>query len=170
MIIINDFLGVYGGSITLIERLCIYLKQLNEEVIVYTNSVANTEIVDKLKKLNVTIRCFDTCNIALLKAKIVFDSKNSQLLMLNFVLTNYLNVELVKSKININVSNILYCIHPKTFYRGTGVPIHALRELVKKFYSKLTKKIINKGQVIFMDHECISATEKFYKCDLGKKL
>ena len=60
MLIINDTLGTYGGSITLIERLCTWAVMNNECIKVYCNDMSNKEIVTKLNRMNVTIECFDT--------------------------------------------------------------------------------------------------------------
>ena len=55
MIVFNDTLGVYGGAQTLMLRMCTWLRSNNISAAIITDSTANTEIVDRLRKIDVII-------------------------------------------------------------------------------------------------------------------
>lgn len=162
MLIINDTLGTYGGSITLIERLCKWAVTRKESIKIYCNDVSNKEIITKLNMLGVTVECFDTYNENDLLKHIKNDSIAEDVQIVNFALNNYLSIEVVKKKNRLKFVNLIYSIHPATFYKGTGVKNGFLKDLILKRYKKTIQRINQNKAIVFMDEDNIVSTEKYY--------
>lgn len=168
MIIINDTLGTYGGSITLVERICIYSVSVNESVKIYCNNMSNKEIVGKLNKLGIEIECFDTYNHKLLKKHIKNDLMQGDIRIVSFVLNNHLSVEKVKYTDKLDFVNILYTIHPTTLCKGISISNSFLKSMVKKRYEKTIQKMNINDVIVFMDQDNIEKTEAYYSTSLKK--
>lgn len=168
MFIINDTLGTYGGSITLIERLCVYATGQKEPIKIYCNDTSNKEIVGKLKKLGIEIHCFDTCNHRLLEKHLKRDLQQGEIQVINFITNQYLSVEKVKYRNKLDFVNIIYSIHPATFYKGTGIGNSILKNRVIKRYRKTIQKMNTNGFVVFMDQDNIDKTETYYSMRFEK--
>ena len=162
MLIINDTLGTYGGSITLIERLCTWAMMNNESIKVYCNDMSNKEIVTKLNRMNVTIECFDTYDSKTLFLHIYEDLKLGDIQIVSFILNNYLSIEAVKKSHDLDFVNVIYSIHPATFYKGTGIKEGAFKSIILKRYKKTVQRINDNGAIVFMDQDNIESTEKYY--------
>ena len=162
MLIINDTLGTYGGSITLIERLCTWAVTNNENIKIYCNDMSNKEIVTKLNRMKVVIECFDTYDSKALATHIHEDLKQGDIQIVSFILNNYLSIEAVKKSHDLDFVNVIYSIHPATFYKGTGVKDGAFKSLILKRYKKTVQRINDNGAIIFMDRDNIESAEKYY--------
>lgn len=162
MLIINDTLGTYGGSITLIERLCTWAVMNNECIKVYCNDMSNKEIVTKLNRMNVTIECFDTYDSKALSLHIYEDLKQGDIQIVSFILNNYLSIEAVKKSHDLDFVNVIYSIHPATFYKGTGIKEGTFKSVILKRYKKTVQRINDNGAIIFMDQDNIESAEKYY--------
>ena len=169
MIIINNTLGTYGGSITLIQRMCTRAVEQGIDIKIYSENISNKEIVQKLKKFGVTIECFDTNNLFQLERHIIQDSKKGDLRIINFNLNNYLSIECLKKIKKLDIVNIIYSIHPATFFKGTGAVNVLYKTSIIKRYRQTIQKINSKGNVIFMDQDNIESTEKYYDFHFEKK-
>lgn len=168
MIIINDTLGTYGGSITLIERLCRWAVFKNEKIKIYCNDISNKEIVDKLNALGLEIDCFDTYSTKELKQHIDKDLEIEDIQILNFITNNYLSVEKVKYLYGMDFVNLIYSIHPATFFKGTGINNKFLKDLVIRRYKNTIQKMNSNNDIIFMDEDTIEKTETYYSLKLDK--
>lgn len=162
MLIINDTLGTYGGSITLIERLCAWALIKKESIKIYCNDVSNKEIISVLDRMNVTIDCFDTYDIEDLFAHISDDLRCGEIQIVNFIFNNYLSVETVKKKHSLDFVNTIYSIHPVTFYKGTGLNESLFKRIVLKRYKRTIQRINENGSIIFMDQDNVESVENYY--------
>ena len=171
MIIINDTLGTYGGSITLISRLCTWASTHGVNISVFSDDCSNKEIVRLLKGLGISVCDFDTTNLKALyqKTKDVMDSSSESIIFVSFILNNYLNVEYIKRKYKLNIVNTLYSIHPATLYKGTGLPIKFLKKMVINRYRKLVDKINSSGCLLYMDQDNVDSAENYYNIHFSDK-
>ncbi len=169
MLIINDTLGTYGGSITLINRICEWTAENKIKTAVLCESDSNIEITSKLKELGVSIVCTKVSNtkktIKLLKSFI----KEEEIIVISFVWNLYLDIEKAKKRGKLRFKNVIYSIHPATFYKGQGLPFAFLKQYVKIRYKKLLNKINESNSLIFMDSDTISKTEIFYNFKFKSK-
>ncbi len=169
MLIINDTLGTYGGSITLIERICTWAVNNKQDIKIYCNDVSNKEIVSKLDLLGVSIACFDTYNTKKIAQHIKEDLCKGDIQIVSFILNNYLSVETVKKKNGLDFVNVIYSIHPATFYKGTGIKEGRFKKAIIRRYKKTIQKINSNAGIIFMDQDNIDSTEAYYGMRLTQK-
>lgn len=164
IIIINDTLGVYGGTQTQILRMCRWFAGHGCETAVICESAANTEITNKLKDLNVPFHEIGMSNVddtgKIIRA--YHKRFGEHIKVINFTWNHYLDVETVKTLYRISFSNFLYCVHPKAVYKGSNITLG----IVKKVYMGLLKKwLLRMNQnraVLFMDEADIESSEKYF--------
>lgn len=163
MIIINDTLGAYGGGQTLILRMCTYLRMKNICTGVLCHDDGNDEIVSDLRNIDVIIKCAKSWETDKVERAINFFAKiESELLVINFAWDQYLNIELIKRRNNINIKNIIYCIHPTTFEKGSRIKNRVISNLLKRIYKKILKKMQDNRAIIFDTEIDRSRTEEFF--------
>ena len=143
MVILNETLGTYGGSITLILRICTRLVEKNIRTAVLTESTENVEIVDKLKQLGVDIFNFNVSDKKRTAKFLKQISHNEKLTLLTFNWNKYLAVESAKKKAGLSFANLIYCIHPTTFYKGKSFPF--FRKKIISDYRKVLVKMVENG-------------------------
>lgn len=169
MYIVNDYLGTYGGSTTLLLRMAEWSKDNNEKFKIYTQDESNTEIVLRLKELGAEIDVFNTDSLKFLKDKLLKDFNVEECKVINFILKNYLNTETIKKKYNLKFVNVLYAIHPRTFLKGLGYSNKIFRRLIIVGYRSLLKKL-NRNSLIAMDQDIVGKTEEYYNFDFRKNV
>lgn len=171
MFVINDTLGVYGGSQTLILRVCTWLCTKKIATAIITDSIANTEIVDKLKKINVTIECVNRNDISSYINVLSNLCRDKNVKVVSFVYDFFIDIELAKRRGKLEFDNLIYCIHPEAFNRGT--PNSTIKRFLKipliYFYRNLFIKMNNNNSVFMMDEINTIESEKYLNVSLNKK-
>lgn len=167
MIIINDTLGVYGGTQTQILRMARWFVKHNVPVAIICESAANIEIIDQLKDIKVPYHEIGMSNIdATGKYIKKYYDVHQNLCVINFTWNHYLDVDVVKSRHRIEFNNYLYCVHPKAVFKGANLRWG----LLKKPYIALLKKWLMRmnanGAVVFMDEADIESSENYFDISL----
>lgn len=160
MIILNETLGTYGGSITLILRICTRLVEKNIRTAVLTESMENVEIVGKLKQLGVEIFNFNVSDKRKTSKFLKQIYHNEKLTLLTFNWNKYLVVEAAKKSAGLSFANLIYCIHPTIFYKGKSFPL-CCKKIISD-YRKVLIKMVENGSVYFMDEDTINTTQKYF--------
>lgn len=169
MVVINDTLGAYGGGQTLILRMCQYLTDNCIKIGIICHDAGNDEIVNDLEGMGVCIRCAKAWDIQMVE-KVVkeFVVVDPDLMVINFAWNQYLNIEVIKKKNLFDIKNIVYCIHPATFEKGSGIKNVLFREIVKKIYVKTLMKMYQNGAIVFDTEIDRERTEKYFGVKLSK--
>lgn len=161
--VFNDTLGVFGGSQTLIYRMCDWLHEKKIKTVVMCNSADNTEIVSKLETIGVTIDCFppsDYSHTNKTLSKLLQEDK--QLLVVSFGFDRYMNIECVKAKYGLQFDNIIYDIIPITFFKGEGVKSKFLKKHAKKVYSKIVLRMLANNSIRTLEDTYIDGVRNFF--------
>ena len=169
MIVIYDTLGAYGGSHTLMLRMCQWLRKNKKKVTIICISKANKEIVDSLTQIGVQIFCADLQSSKLAKEIFASLEKIEPIKVICFSWTKYLDVEKTKKIYKFEFDNILYCIHPMTFKKGIGFRNRILRDYSIKAYRKIFLSMVNNQSIVSLDEVNIKESERYLKCILEKK-
>lgn len=162
-VIFNDTLGVFGGSHTLMLRMCRWLRSHHYNVSIFCISASNTEIVEAMKGIGVSIEVIGNFDLKLLK-----NALNKTLLLdssvkiINFTLEKWLNVECVKKMYGFTVQNIIYDIHPATFYKGDSLPFVFLRKHARKEFRRIVLRAHDNNAIISMEKTNIKSVRNYY--------
>lgn len=161
--VFNDTLGVFGGSQTLIYRMCEWLHEKKIKTVVMCNSADNTEIVSKLKNINVEIDCFPPENYKYTKNTLVsLLNENKNLLVVSFGFDRYMNIECTKAKYHLEFNNIIYDIIPITFFKGEGVKSKFLKQHAKKVYSKVVLRMLANNAIRTLEDTYITGVRDYF--------
>lgn len=171
MIVFNDTLGVYGGAQTLMLRMCTWLRSNEITTAIITDSTANTEIVDRLRKLDVIIECVDRNKIQSHINVLYKLSKWEELKVISFVCDFYLEVEIAKKAGKLDLDNLMYCIHPEAFNRGqTNSKIKSLlKKPIFNAYKNLFIKMNDNNSLYIMNEVDTVESEKYLDVVLSRK-
>lgn len=162
MVIINDTLGTYGGSQTLILRMCQWLSQKGIRTAVFCQSDANGEVVQKLQSCGTQIICLDIRDIQAVKATFQnLKADGEELRIFNFMWNYYLDMERFKQVTGLKFSNVIYAIHPGTFRKGVAVQIPIIREMLQRNTAELLERANRNRSVYFMDEDVLDATRSY---------
>lgn len=151
MIVFNDTLGAYGGSHTLMYRMCKWLSDNSISSAIICRSKDNKEIVEKLQKLGVEIICADMMNIHHAYEVLAYLMKKEPIKVVNLSWNFYLDIECVKYKYHLDFDNIVYCIHPETFKKGIGFKTKFMRNYSINKYAPIYKRMNANKAIIMMD-------------------
>ena len=160
MIIINDTLSTYGGSITLLLRMFRWLSSNQIDSAMITDSIDNIEAVEQLNGMGITIFQVDVR-----KAKDVLHIINqygTDLKIINFYWDKYLDVESAKRIGHVAFDNIMYNIHPAAFDKGSTRGNSFLKKKVVEAYYSILLKMNKNNSVVFIDPINIRHTERYY--------
>ena len=106
MVAIYDTLGAYGGSHTLMLRMCEWLRDQGIDTTIICTSKENTEIVDSLNAIGVRIINAELKDIR--KGKEIFSELlQAELKVVCFSWHKYLDVERIKKRYQYSFDNIL---------------------------------------------------------------
>lgn len=168
MIIINDTLGVYGGTQTQILRMCRWFVNNGEKAAVICESTSNTEITSQLKELHIPYYEIGISNVDDTGKYIKkYHAKyGDQLRVINFTWNHYLDVEVVKNRYKIRFNNFLYCVHPKAVYKGDNIKIPILKKIYMSMLKKLLLRMNKNEAVVFMDEADIESSEEYFDIPL----
>ena len=170
MVVFTETLGVYGGSLTLLLRMCRWTTSHNINTAIVCIHDDNTEIVQKMKSMGVRIIKADIRDIS--KARKIFKDLydvDGSMKVINFGWINYNNIEIIKKKERICFDNLIYCIHPETFYRGNGYKNSLIKKYVRLVFGKQYQKMVNNDAVIMMDEVDTETTEAYLQVHTEKK-
>lgn len=161
--VFNDTLGVFGGSQTLIYRMCDWLHEKKIKTVVMCNSADNKEIVSKLENINVVIDCFPPEDYHHTKNMLVSLLKEDKdLLVVNFGFDRYMNIECTKAKYHLEFNNIIYDIIPTTFFKGEGVKSKFLKKHAKKVYSSVVLRMLANNAIRTLEDTYITGVRDYY--------
>ncbi len=161
-VLFNDTLGVFGGSHTLMLRMCKWLRAHDIKVGVLCISDSNIEIVTAMQEIGVSIDVVGDFDLSVLYNTLKkYYEKDEDVKVINLFLGKWLAVECVKKCHNIPVQNIIYDIHPATFYKGVGLPLKLLRKYAKWEFRKIAKKIYRNNAIISMEETNIKSAREF---------
>jgi hypothetical protein len=169
MIVFNDTLGVYGGSQTLMLRMCTWLREHEEKVAIICTSRSNVEIVGRLESIGVEVIVIDRRNIHELYLVIMRLLNSENIKVYNFIWNFYLDVECIKSRYKLEFDNLIYCIHPKTFKKGIGFKTAYMKKYSVDKYRFVYKKMYDNNALIMMHEVDINESNKFLNLDLDFK-
>lgn len=152
-VILNDTLGVFGGSHTLMLRMCRWMREKNISVFVICDSDDNKEIAGAMRDIGVIIyptgsSLYREINKVL---KQIYSNGDDDIHVINFCLDKFMDMEVVKSKFGYEFSNVLYDIIPYTYMKGSGLKYAFLRRLMKRKYGKIAEKMYKNNSVISME-------------------
>ena len=162
-VVFNDTLGVFGGSHTLMLRMCSWLRSHNYNVSIFCISASNTEIVEAMKEIGVSIEVIGNFDLKLLRNalnKVV--TQDSDVKIINFTLDKWLNVECVKRMYGFTVQNLIYDIHPAIFYKGDGLPFAFLRKHARKEFRSVVLRAHDNNAIISMEETNIKSVRNYY--------
>lgn len=162
-VIFNDTLGVFGGSHTLMLRMCLWLRSRNYKVSIFCISASNTEIVGAMEELGVQIEVIGNFDLKLLRNaldKVL--ALDSDVQVINFTLEKWLNVECVKHMYGFTVQNLIYDIHPEIFYKGKGLPFAFLRRHAKNEFRRIVLRAHDNNAIISMEKTNIKSVRDYY--------
>lgn len=169
MIVICDTLGAYGGSHTLMLRMCQWMHDNNIKSAIICKSNSNTEIVERLKEFEVQVICADLAD-ARAGRKIFRDlAKTAAFKVINFSWNFYMDVERIKKIYKLEFDNMLYCIHPETFKKGIGFKNAFLKNYSKFSYRKIFERMNNNHAIVSLDEINIEESERYLGCILTRK-
>lgn len=160
MILFNDTLGAYGGSHTLMVRMCKWLTQNGIRCGIICDNRNNEEIATELESFGTEIYVVD-----IQKPKVVRDlvlEIGDQIKVISFVWNFYLDIERAKKVYDMKFDNLIYCIHPATFEKGTGLGSNYLRKLILKKYRGILNRMNENNAIIMMDEINTIASENFF--------
>ena len=162
IVLFNDSLGEFGGSHTLMLRMCRWLRAHDVTVGVLCISDSNTEIVGAMQQIGVSIEVVGNYDLKRLHNSVKkYYTKDVDVKIINLYLGKWLDIECVKGKYNIPVQNILYDIHPETFYKGAGLPLKILRNYAKWEFRRIAKKIYRNSAIISMEETNIKSAREY---------
>lgn len=171
MVILHDTLSVYGGSQTLMLRICRWLTQNGIRSAVICRGADNTEIVDKLRAGGTQIIPLDVRDTEAAEALFRrLAAEDSELIVVNFIWSYYMDLERLKHITGLRFSNRVYAIHPDTFKKGGALRFRPLQALVRRSYGKLLRRMNENGAVNSMDEDVLSATEQYFGMTLSPKV
>lgn len=167
MLILNDYLNVNGGSLTLILRICEWAKLNRIEVIVLTPSVQHNSETERIKELGIEIIETDSRKIACLKKVLDGLQERKDICFVSFLLDLFCTVEVYKYLYKCEFRNILYVIHQDALKKARSIKLRLIKERIKAFNYKLIKKGVNNKSIFFIDKISSDDTENFYGKSLG---
>ncbi len=168
MIIINDTFELKGGSQTLMIRICKWLVNHNEEIIYLCNRDDNKNAIEQIETIGGRVYNVGGDRINNL---IIFFKNNTintnKLLVINYSINYYIEIEIVKKELSLEFDNIVYCIIPDTFEKGRGISNSFLRNILRKPYKSILEKMNRNNAVVMMDEVCEERTEKWNNTKLN---
>ena len=161
MFVINDTLGAYGGSHTLMYRMCVWLSEHKIKTVVLCSDASNVEIVKKIDATGTRIQVVDRKHYNSLAHILKKLQKEGPIKVLSFVFDLYLDLEVIKSKYNLSFENFIYCIHPATLKKGRGFQNRFLRHFSRKVMAPILMKMQRNTAVFMMDEITIDETQEY---------
>lgn len=161
-IIFYDTLLGFGGSHTLLYRMAKWLFLNGIKVEIISSGKIDLKSYDLFKDVNVIIHSVPDYNLKELN-KVLKDNLNDDpdLFIINFTIDKWLDIEVLKKKHHYNLSNIIYDIHPETFYKGVKIKNFYLKKIIKKIVKQLLIKIYANDSIISMDENNIDSVRKY---------
>jgi len=161
-VIINDTLGAYGGSHTLMVRMCEWLRANHIPVLMICDRTDNKEMMDRLATIKVKVVKVGGRRVPNIK-RVISKLWDRELLVISFIWNYYFDVEIVKKRLNIEFDHILYCIVPDTFEKGAVFKSNLIRGLIIKAHARIFKRMNDNRSIIMMDEVCQERSEKYLK-------
>ena len=165
-IIFNDTLGAYGGGQTLMLRVCIWMHQHGHKTIIFCSSDNNIEIVEKLKKNQTTIECFNLFNYKEMRQKLLLYLACDEIKVVYLSWNYYLDIEVTKKIYNLKFDNFLYVIHHETFKKGIGFRSNFMRNYSIRKYSGIFQRMNKNDAILMMDEIYQEEGEKYLNTKL----
>lgn len=158
MIVFNDTLGAYGGSHTLMLRMCQWLSEHQVKATMLCTSDANEEISGKIRALGIPVLCVDLKDLKATEK--VFKSLLAveAVTVVNFMWPYYLDLEFLKYKTGLRFTNVIYGIHPDTFKKGIRFQNTFLYKYIAGSYGKLLERMNENNAIYSMDEDILAAT------------
>lgn len=166
MIVFNDTLGAYGGSHTLMLRMCRWLREHHIKAAVLCTSDANEEIAGKIRALDIPVICMDIKDVEKTARTLRSLQEEEPITVISFMWPYYLDMELIKRKAGLRFANIVYAIHPDTFKKGLRFENTVLHDLIAGSYGKILERMNRNKALYFMDEDVLKATRAFMKVSL----
>lgn len=161
MVLFCDTLGVYGGSQTLLLRMCTWLSDKGYNTAVLCADDSNTEIVAQLIKIGIKIIKCDVKNVGQITRIIKNFAEVEPIRAISFGWNNYIGLEMAKKKGGLEFDNLIYCIHPNTFKRGLAFKNRFLKKYAKWTFGDMYKRMVNNKAVIMMDEVNLQQTHDY---------
>lgn len=158
MFVFCETLGAYGGSHTLILRMCRWLTENRIRSAVIASSLANSEMTEKLKKNKTKIICADVENTKQIAKVFRFLQKKGEIKAISFNRNTFFAVEKAKLYYKIRFDSFIYGIHPSVFACGGDLLNPLLRNVYLAPFRRIYRRINHNHAMFFMDEEVTEAT------------
>ncbi|MBR5994341.1 MAG: glycosyltransferase [Lachnospiraceae bacterium] len=162
MFVINDTLGAYGGSHTLMLRMCKWLSMNGIKSAIICDVATNDEIVNQLNEYGTQIICTNLYNIKEAAATVSGLLEQEPIKVVSFNFYSYLNLESVKKRAGLAFDHFMYCIHPRSFDKGASISNRFLKKIYLGGYRRLYLRMHHNNAVIMMDKINEEASNNIY--------
>lgn len=162
MFVINDTLGAYGGSHTLMLRMCKWLSMNGIKSAIICDVATNDEIVNQLNEYGTQIICTNLYNIKEAAATVSGLLEQEPIKVVSFNFYSYLNLESVKKRAGLEFDHFMYCIHPRSFEKGASISNRFLKKIYLCGYRRLYLRMHHNNAVIMMDKINEEASNNIY--------
>lgn len=161
MFVINDTLGAYGGSHTLMYRMCVWLSEHKIKTVVLCSDASNAEIVKKIEATGARIQVVNRKHYQSLAYILKKLQQEEPIKVLNFIFDLFLDLEAIKKKYKLYFENFIYCIHPSTFKKGRGFQNSYLKQYSRKMIAKILMKMYKNSALVMMDEITLEETQNY---------
>ena len=168
LVIFHDTLGVYGGSQTLMLRMCQWLRKHGEDVLFLCDRDDNTEIVGKILDCGGQI-----IKVGGDKVRNITNALRPYLgrdiLMINFMWDYYIQTEIAKRALGARFHNLFYSIAPEAFDKDPKRRNAFIRKIVLSVYSGMFRRMKENHAVVVMDEICLERSEPWWKAGMQQQ-
>lgn len=159
-----SYSDISGGTATLSIRIAEWLLDRGYSVLYICQKYNDMSNVKAMNELGVKVHKWKLTNLSKeLKVNYNFE----KYIFLSYTLDGFISVELLKSEINI-VNNILYVVSYLGLIKAYDSNL-ILKLIIRIFYGKIIGKLINNGNIIYMDYIQLENDQNFYCFDLKDK-
>lgn len=168
MIIFNDTLGAYGGSHTLMLRMCSWLRNKRIRTGIFCDNRNNDEIAKELESLGVEIYVVDIQKPKCVKK--LLKEIQDEVKIISFSWNFYLDMERAKRVCGLCFDNLVYCIHAATFQKGSGFKSSWMKKYSVQSYRGIYERMEKNNALIMMDEICDRISKEYLGANIGGDL
>ena len=152
---------ISGGTATLSLRLGEWLVGKGYDVVYICQEFNDVNNVTAMRKKGIRVHRWSTEEVGY-NLKDHYGGRT--FCFLTYSLNEFLYVESLKRNVAIR-ANILYVVHHFGLLKG-ATQNTVMRHLLKQFYRRVVRKMLENQTVVFMDARTVSETTQYYGCDV----